>query len=689
MPLDSQRVLSHASNLFAATLAYIRARRPQSFSLRQHLFFLVLISALPLMALALFVSLDRLNAERDTARMNLMATARVLASYVDNELDTYLAIAHTLSKSPTLLRGDMERFWQEAKDAIAFVPESWILVSDPDGKQLLNTLRPFGTVLPPRNERQWRERALATGRPQLTDLYTGNLVRRFVASIEVPIVQNGVAVYSFALVVDPGRFHKILEAQHYPPSWLLGILDRQGRFVSRIPEHDQRVGTLASEGWRAGIAKAAEGWTENRTLEGEPALTAYTSTRDGWIVGISLPESLLHAPARRSAIILFGAGSFLFVVGLLLAWWASSRIARPATQLALAAAEMRQGRVLSMQRTGVREFDGVADQFEGAAQAIREREAELLQLNERFKIAEEASNGFVYEIDVANGQLWRGDSFTRVLGYAPDEVAPTFDAWQRLLHPDDASLISLPSPDVKADHSPYSREYRVRHKDGRYIWLWDRGQIVQSTAGKTPRLVGTCLDVTARKEMEEANHLLTRELAHRVRNSLSVIQSLARYTLKTAPDPETFTETFTGRIYALARAHELLTETGQGVNLRHLISDQLLAVGLDDKRITIEGPDLRLAPELATNLALIFHELAINAAKHGAFSTKDGTLTIAWDVTEDLNVSWKERGGPPAHEPSHTGFGTVLINSSGPANWEYLTTGLRCHFQVTSFKSRR
>jgi two-component sensor histidine kinase len=357
------------------------ARR--SFTLRQHLFVLVLAASVPLITLAAFVSVDRFYAERQANRTSLMVNARALAASVDSELDKYLAIIHTLSKSPALLNGDLRQFWQEAKDASAFAPGTWIIVGDRNHQQLANTLRPYSEQLPLRAARPWIDLAFATKQPQVSDVFRGAAADRPVVSIEVPILRDGAPLYSLAISLGLDRFHDLLVAQKYPPGWLVGILDRSGRFVARIPEHEKRAGTLASEGWREAIMDAREGWGEHMSLERERVLTAYSTGRHAWIAGISVPESLLYASAWRSMRLVSIIGSTLLALSLGLAWFASSRIAKPADLFEAAADEMSRGKAPAIEKTGVKEFDGVVKRFEAAAAEIRQRaEHQQLLLNE-------------------------------------------------------------------------------------------------------------------------------------------------------------------------------------------------------------------------------------------------------------------------------------------------------------------
>lgn len=170
-------------------------------------------------------------------------------------------------------------------------------------------------------------------------------------------------------------------------------------------------------------------------------------------------------------------------------------------------------------------------------------------------------------------------------------------------------------------------------------------------------------------EALERRTFLLRELDHRVKNTLASVQSIASQTLRTAPSPTAFAESFEGRLMTLSRAHELLTRQAWGhADLREIIATALEPFGgLDDPRFTGRGPGIDFSPETAVALHMTLHELVVNAAKYGALSTPGGHVVIDWAVEDsaggpELALRWIERGGPRvAGQPTREGFGSRLI----------------------------
>lgn len=176
-------------------------------------------------------------------------------------------------------------------------------------------------------------------------------------------------------------------------------------------------------------------------------------------------------------------------------------------------------------------------------------------------------------------------------------------------------------------------------------------------------------DISDRKQADEQHRMLTHELSHRVKNSLAVVQALARQPGVADMTVEHYRDRFIGRIQALARAHDQLLETNwQSADLAVLVRDTLSAYGRDGAADqVVYGPAMRLTPKQGLGLALVLHELATNASKYGALSTADGKLSVSWDVVrgedgEQVRLVWRERGGPPVPPGSAPkGFGTRLI----------------------------
>lgn len=178
-------------------------------------------------------------------------------------------------------------------------------------------------------------------------------------------------------------------------------------------------------------------------------------------------------------------------------------------------------------------------------------------------------------------------------------------------------------------------------------------------------------DVSERKEAEAQRQLLTDELSHRVKNTLAVVQALARQPGTAQMTVEEYRDRFVGRIQALGHAHDQLLETHwKSADLEQLTRKSLSAYGGRGRRkLLIDGPEVLLTPKQGLGLALVLHELATNASKYGSLSVEDGSLSVTWtlqpsEAGHDIQLVWQEANGPEVKPATEEGFGTRLIKQA-------------------------
>ncbi|WP_164867742.1 GAF domain-containing protein [Rhodovarius crocodyli] len=188
----------------------------------------------------------------------------------------------------------------------------------------------------------------------------------------------------------------------------------------------------------------------------------------------------------------------------------------------------------------------------------------------------------------------------------------------------------------------------------------------------------------ARLRGDAARRVLNQELSHRLKNTLAMVQALVRQTLATV-EPRTQVEALEKRLVALGGAHdELLQQSWQGACILDVVRRMLRALSLQG-RVTLKGPAVTLAPRAAMSMTMLLHELSTNAIKHGALSTRHGTVALEWAIEgERFRLSWRERNGPPTQPPAQEGFGSALIQmglvGNGGVSLEYAPEGLSARF---------
>lgn len=239
--------------------------------------------------------------------------------------------------------------------------------------------------------------------------------------------------------------------------------------------------------------------------------------------------------------------------------------------------------------------------------------------------------------------------------------------WNGMFHPDDQDRAWARWRHSLATGEDYEIEYRLRHRSGAYRWVLGRALPVRDADGAIVRWIGTCTDIDSAKRAAEQNDILSRELSHRIKNIFAIISGLVRMSARRMPAVREFADDLAGRIAALGAAHDLARPHSEisrpligEATLHHVLRELLSPYAADHWRI--EGDDVPIDDRGATPVALIFHELATNAAKYGALSVPEGRLEIVTRLQGDtLKVDWRESGGPAIDgEPQATGFGTRL-----------------------------
>ena len=252
-----------------------------------------------------------------------------------------------------------------------------------------------------------------------------------------------------------------------------------------------------------------------------------------------------------------------------------------------------------------------------------------------------------------------------------ERVVASFNDLSAKIHPKDLDRVRAAFVATRAITGPYEIDFRILSGDD-VRWVSARGQGNDADIQHYV-MRGIFLDVTGRKQAEEANQLLAGEMSHRVKNLLLVASQLARITSRSAATTADMAQDLTKRLTALGRAHDIVRPGGGHPAEAALLGDLLtvLLQAYDDTdgssgRIRVSVPRMDIGEAAATTLALVVHELATNSLKYGALSAEHGTLDVGCTVLDgDVVVAWVERGGPAVEEPAApAGFGSELIRRS-------------------------
>jgi two-component sensor histidine kinase len=326
-------------------------------------------------------------------------------------------------------------------------------------------------------------------------------------------------------------------------------------------------------------------------------------------------------------------------------------------------------RVLHALRSPVREVNEVSAALQLSSQRLSERTRALRQALDRFNVALRGADIVVFAQDRQRRLTWISESATHrgkgLLGRRDEDLLPA--GWS-----DEA--IALKERAMKTGHAQEAELKFGVDEAAQYFRL--RIEPVRDLRGDVVGLLGVSTDITSLKQSEQRNAFLVRELAHRSKNLLSVVQAIATETVRSGEDPVELGERLAQRIASLATLQDIaVAGIRGGVALRELVEAQLKPfVDTAGDRVRIEGEEIRLKPEAANILGMALHELATNATKYGALSVPEGRLSIAWrlDGTDaddgHFHFSWRESDGPAVTPPTRRGFGRKLTGRIAAAS---------------------
>jgi PAS domain S-box-containing protein len=311
--------------------------------------------------------------------------------------------------------------------------------------------------------------------------------------------------------------------------------------------------------------------------------------------------------------------------------------------------------------------------------------AQLTESEQRRSLALVAGRMGSWDWDRVNGDCLWDEGQCRIFGVDPASFVVTAENVKALIHPDDWPRLQYAMDQLFFECKSHQTEFRVRRPDGEVRWCHGTAAPSMDASGRIVRLSGVTIDITERKESEVRQVLLAREVDHRAKNALAIVQSIVRLTR--AESIAAYVAAVEGRITALSRAHTVLSHSRwQGADLAGLVDEELAPYRSDrGDRIEAEGPAVSLQPASAQTLTLALHELATNAVKYGALSAMSGHLKVSWELKPStLVVHWEESGGPHARKPTRLGFGTRIIVASvegqlgGQVKFQWGDGGLHC-----------
>ncbi len=643
-------------------LAALRGSKP---GLRTHLVIFGLAIVVPVLLYSAFLLHRYTSSVHAAEERRALHIARALSADVDREITGIITALETLATSDALATRDFRSFYVQAKEALKSRPWNVVLI-DMNRRQLVNTRLEWGVTPPMSNvsEPDLPRIARETGKPYVSDLFVGTVARRWIFSVSVPVRPRKEVEYALAMSLEPERLVEILQGESLPPGWLAAIADRKNINMARTRLASQFLGRPVPEESVKQYGDKSQGVITTTDFEGQRALHAFHfSQLSGWRVAAWAPLSLVDGQLREAWTLFFWSGAVLLSLSVLLAYGVGRLMAEPIGALMRAGAALGQGKPVSPIVSTLREADQLSLVLSGAARELHARMGAQAHLA---AIVSSSPSAIISLAPDGTIRTWNAAA-ERLFGYAASEAIGQPIG---MLFPADArQTFEKLYASVRVGETVHADVVR-RRKDGRLIDVAINVAPMYDDAGRLVGISSMNRDISERKARERHIEFLMRELAHRSKNLLAVVQAIAGQTARNSPSVEEFQRRFSQRIFAMALSHDLLlARNWKGAAMADLVRAQLAPFADEtSSRISASGPDLEVKPDAVQGITLALHELATNAAKYGALSVPEGRVGIAWELGSTASgearfrMSWRETGGPPVSPPERKGFGHAVIS---------------------------
>ncbi len=339
-------------------------------SLRTSLTLLVLLCALPALMVSVYLAVLNLQLKQRALYSEAEVLARRIGAQLDSELSAIESGLNVLATSETLRQGELDRFHSVASAALKTQTVYNYVLTDRDGRQVMNTVRPWGSALPQTGTPAQVAQVFSRGETVLTDLFSGPVVERPVLAMGVPVLRGSEVVYSLNVGLSPDRISQLLRSQALPEGWLVSVLDSTGTIVGRSRDAERFVGQKAVPALLERVQTRSAGSLETLTKDGQRVMTFHLPLpRWPWTLAIGAPKSTYEAELARLAGFL-AAALTLFGLGLWLAIRQANRVLSSVQQLNDAALALGDGKAVRLPSVQLHEAQAVGQAIVQASQLM-------------------------------------------------------------------------------------------------------------------------------------------------------------------------------------------------------------------------------------------------------------------------------------------------------------------------------
>jgi len=636
--------------------------RRRKFSARTYLLGLISVAVIPIWLFAAYLLTSFALSQQQVYRDQAVALARQAVLTVEGRLQDLSADLKRLGDHIGPGPADTASLAPEARRLIAGTGRN-VSLRALDGSLLFETRQQAAGVVPnPRSLTQAELATLRSGREVVSDVWVDPETQQALVDISVP-VGDGAAGLVLTMTIPTLAVGDALR-RNIPAGWIVGIADRHDVYVTRSERHEEVSG---KPGLRQYVESAVgpEGTFTSENQFGDTLLAGYVrSPESGWLYAANVDLTVVQAPLRRSLVGILGIASLALAASLLLAYFVGRSLTSETSRLVSGAIALGSREQVQPLNTGLTEFSLISDALIKAERMLVERTGQLEAVLETAPVAV----WFTY--DPRGLQVIRNRFAAELMGLSsddrshfgvPDHVVETI----AFKDGEEVSRENRPLTRAMRGEETINEEFTYVIPSGLERSLLTSARSIVDNSGRIIGAVQISLDITERKRAEEQRQLLAKELNHRVKNNLAIVQALAQQTLRHASGLDEAGKKLAAQLSALAQGHDILTANSWTAGRLHEVVTRSVLSQTEGDRVCVEGEDLTVSSDVVMALTLTLHELTTNAIKYGALSMPSGSVSVAWNSSparDRIRLSWSESGGPAVSRPGTSGFGTRLID---------------------------
>ncbi|MGE0055166.1 MAG: PAS domain S-box protein [Hyphomicrobium sp.] len=634
-----------------------RVRQLQARTIRYRIFSLIAFILLPLIIAFIWMAYDSALTKRQIVELERFEITNRISSAIDQKIAIPIGMLVGLAVADELVQGDFVDF---RKQAAKLIPQPnivriWAFDHDGNVKSTTEAIRS--------NKAQYALDAailerVFSGQPTVSPVRGEGLSQSTVV-VTTPVKSEGKVIFGLAAEIRIAALSQTFADHGLEQNWAAAVVDRNNRYVARSLDAEKRIGHVARPELRtAATGPSQSGIFENVTYEGVDMVNSFhRSDLTGWTTVVAVPKTELAAPLRKALTWSLLGGASIMLATIWLASLMASRISEPIQNLSQFANALVGGHSIPPLTHHITELDEVQAALENA-----------ISQSARLAAIVASSGDAIMSINLDGKIMTWNRGAEDLFGYTAEEIIgqpksilvppkyePEFNAQRKLI---------LSGETIRVDSVR-------RRKDGRLIDVSLNSAPIRRPDGKIIAISSILHDISERKAEEEHRQFLMREVAHRSKNQLAIIQAIAGQTARHSGSIDDFIAAFRQRLQGLATSHDLLVnQNWRNIPLSRLVEHQIgILTGIKNESVDVSGPDVNLSPQASEAIGLALHELATNSIKYGALSVPTGRVEIRWTLQpsdepqHDLVLEWQEHGGPPVTPPSSKGFGSQVLET--------------------------